>query len=82
VTLTRRRYVGTTVFGVVVVLGWTTLLLIFVVALRGAALFVVVLGLVARVVAVATVLGHTHPVDVLYGSLMGCMWAIRVVDGP
>ena len=55
------------------VMGWTTLLLIF-----------VVLGLVALVVAVVAVLGHTHPVDVLYGSLMGYMcrrWVIRVVDG-
>ena len=41
----------------------------------------IVLGLVALVVAVTAVLGHTHLVDVLYGFFMGCMWAIRVVDG-
>jgi hypothetical protein len=40
------------------------------------------LGLVILVVAV---LGHTHPVDVLYGLFIGYMcrcWAIHVVDGP
>jgi len=56
----------------VVVLGWITLILIF-----------IVLGLVA-LVAVIAVLGHTHPVIVLYGSLIGYMcrhWAICFVDG-
>ena len=63
-----RCYVRT----MVVVLGWITLVLIF-----------IVLGLVTLVTVVA-VLGHTHPVVVLYGSLIGYMcrrWAIRFVDG-
>ena len=50
--------------GVVVVLGWTTLLL----------LIFVVLGLVALVIAIVAVWGHTHPIDVLYVSFMGCTW--------
>jgi len=41
----------------------------------------IVLDLVTLVIAVAAMLGHSHPVDVMYGLFMGCMWAICVVDG-